>query len=190
MLRRVPPQLLAVSAPVTRFLVVTAATSILVSAIEQSYDELLGFVSARVGCRATAADIVQETYLRVAAVETPDAVANPRAFVYAVAGNLAVDHLRQKQARRKYVVDEAVPERAQASAPSPEAEFEGEERLACLMQAVEDLPPRCREVFVLRRFENLSQAEIAERLGISRNMVEKHMRRALLHCMQRLGETP
>lgn len=45
--------------------------------------------------------------------------------------------------------------------------------------AINNLPPRCREVFVLRRFHDLSPDDIAKRLGISRNMVEKHLRSAL-----------
>lgn len=167
-----------------------ATASALVAAIEQSYNELLGYVSARVGCRATAADIVHETYLRVAVMPGAEAIGNPKAFVYTVAGNLALDHLRAKQSHGKYVVQKSVEDREHPQAPSPEVELEGRERLHRLMQAVDELPPRCREVFVLRRFENLHQAQIAERLGISRNMVEKHMRRALLHFLQRLGEAP
>jgi RNA polymerase sigma factor (sigma-70 family) len=169
---------------------VNAAVSVLVSTIEQSYEELLGYVSARVGCRATAADIVHETYLRVAVISRADGIENPKAFVYTVASNLALDHLRQEQSRGRYVTRQSVEDREHPHAPSPEIELEGRERLARLMQAVDELPPRCREVFVLRRFENLHQAEIAGRLGISRNMVEKHMRRALLHFLQRLGEAP
>ena len=41
---------------------------------------------------------------------------------------------------------------------------------------------------MLRRFDDLSQEEIAQRMGISRNMVEKHLRAAALHCMKRLSE--
>lgn len=44
---------------------------------------------------------------------------------------------------------------------------------------MQQLPPRCRQVFIMRRFGGLHQEEIARRLGISRNMVEKHMRLAL-----------
>ncbi len=112
----------------------------------------------------------------------------PRAFVYRVASNLAVDYLRRRQSRRHDVAPERVAEDEHPTTPSPEAHWQERERLALLMQAIDELPARCREVFILRRFENLHQAEIAERLGISRNMVEKHMRRALLHCLQRLGQ--
>jgi RNA polymerase sigma factor (sigma-70 family) len=165
-----------------------SARSPLVAAYADSYDELVGYVRARVGCSATAADIVQETYLRATASPHRETLANPRAFLYRVAGNLAVDHLRQLRSRAKYVVDGPVPEQHHPQAPSPEQELGDRRRLIALVAAVEELPPRCREVFILRKFDDLPQEEIARRLGISRNMVEKHLRHALLHCMQRLGE--
>jgi RNA polymerase sigma factor (sigma-70 family) len=51
-----------------------------------------------------------------------------------------------------------------------------------LYAAIEALPPKCRQVFIMRRFHDLSQDEIARRLGVSRNMVEKHLRLALERC--------
>lgn len=159
----------------------------LLGAYESVYEELMGFVRARVGCSATAADIVQETYLRAAASPLGSELKNPRAFLYRVAGNLAVDHIRVERSRARYVVHETVPEDRHPEALSPEKTLEDRQRLLALVRAVEELPPRCREVFILRKFEDLHQAEIAARLGISRNMVEKHLRHALLHCLARLG---
>ena len=60
------------------------------------------------------------------------------------------------------------------------------ERLAILIDAVNDLPPRCREVFLLSRFDALTNGQIADRLGITRNMVEKHIIKAMVHCRRRL----
>jgi len=70
---------------------------------------------------------------------------------------------------------------------NPEQIAVARQRLDKLVEAVNTLPPRCRAVFILRKFENLSQAEIAERLGISRNMVEKHLRHAL-QTLQKIDE--
>ncbi|WP_260929490.1 RNA polymerase sigma factor [Novosphingobium sp. 9] len=64
----------------------------------------------------------------------------------------------------------------------------GQDRLRTLLELVETLPPRCREVFALRKIEGLHQADIAERLGITRGAVEKHLRHALLLLATRLGE--
>jgi len=59
-------------------------------------------------------------------------------------------------------------------------------RLRILAAAVDDLPPRCREVFLMSRLDGLGNGEIAGRLGISRNMVEKHIIKAMMHCRRRL----
>ncbi|MGH8547062.1 MAG: sigma-70 family RNA polymerase sigma factor, partial [Methylococcales bacterium] len=62
------------------------------------------------------------------------------------------------------------------------------QKLEILDRAVAELPPKCRQVFLLRKVEQLSHAEIAERLGISRSMVEKHLHRAMMHCRDRIFE--
>lgn len=62
------------------------------------------------------------------------------------------------------------------------------EEQAAIQLAIRDLPPRAREVLLLPKYENLSYAQIAERLGIARNTVMVHMVRALGLLRQRLGD--
>ncbi len=63
---------------------------------------------------------------------------------------------------------------------SPEHLADLQQRLQALQSIIDCLPPRCREVFWLFRIEGVSQVEIAHTLGISLNMVERHVIRALL----------
>lgn len=70
--------------------------------------------------------------------------------------------------------------------PDVERELIARQRLAILVEAVSELPPRCRECFVLRRFEGLSHGEIADRMNITRSAVEKHLAVATVHCARRL----
>lgn len=153
--------------------------------IEAYYDELQRFTRRRLRGAPAAEDLVQEACLRFTRLETAK-LTNPRAFLYRILSNLVVDHQRQQQRER------AVPIESEADIVDETADAEraiiSRERLLLLKQAVEELPPRCRECFVLRRFDDLSQEEIAQRMGISRNMVEKHLRTAALHCMKRLSE--
>ena len=56
------------------------------------------------------------------------------------------------------------------------------------LEALDQLPPRCRQVFLLQRYDDLTYTSIAKRLSISVSAVEKHMMRALLHFQAQLAE--
>ena len=73
---------------------------------------------------------------------------------------------------------------------SPERVYSGREELGCLLTGLRELPERTRNVFLLARLENMKQAEIARRLGVSVSGVEKHLARAIAHLSQRLGRVP
>jgi RNA polymerase sigma-70 factor (ECF subfamily) len=64
--------------------------------------------------------------------------------------------------------------------------LEIEARVAILRAAIAELPERRRVVFILHRLHHLSPDQIAVRLRISRNMVDRHLRRAFAHCLDRL----
>lgn len=131
-----------------------------------------------------AADAHQETYLRMLAALSRTPVEQPSAFLFQVARNVA---LRMRNRRRlegtlfQATTDADLAEIADGYA-LPERQVIARQELRRLAIAIDALPPRCREVFLLARFENLPNGEIAARLGISRNMVEKHLIRALLQC--------
>lgn len=68
------------------------------------------------------------------------------------------------------------------AAQQPEEACAAQQRVRRLIAAIEALPPRCQEAFILHKFDGLSHAEVAERMGISRNMVERHVMLAVLAC--------
>ena len=147
----------------------------------QAYDEELRRVMfRRCGCVETAADIVQETYQRMLVGNLWQQAENPRALLHRIAANLATDYERRRSVRGHYVSDEDHDAALQVSDNiDPEQINQARERLDRLVAAIDRLPLKCRTVFILRKFQELSHAEIADRLGISRNMVEKHLRNAL-----------
>jgi RNA polymerase sigma-70 factor (ECF subfamily) len=159
----------------------------LTDAVEAHQDELRRFIFRRTGSAALADDVVQETWLRAfsTGVAMPD---NPRGYVFRMASNLAVDHLRRGRVRDQSLsegpVDDGIPSRE----PGPDSIVEGREEMAILMTAVKELPERCRAVFLLYRGQGLTMRQVAERLGISEKTVEKHIARAMVHCRQRLRE--
>jgi len=159
----------------------------LAHAVEAYYDELKNFVLRRTGSSTLAEDIVQETWLRASAVgiAMPD---NPRAYLYRIAANLATDQTRRTRSRGEVAAEDAGLIEFASTEPSADAVVSSREEFAILLQAVSDLPPKCREVFLLYRGQNLPMREIARQLGISESTVERHIARAMVQCRQRLRD--
>lgn len=157
-----------------------------IAALYLSYrKELLNRLSRIVLCRETAQDLVQESFFVLARTVAEEPVAQPRAFLHRTATNLAFDHLRHRKVVERHVESESGAE--EPAHPSSEAEVSKAQWLALLRQAVSELPPRCREAFILHKMQGLGYREVAERLGISQSAVEKHIAKGLLHCRARLG---
>jgi len=128
-----------------------------------------------------AADVVQETFLRVWKVRAAAPIRSAKAFVFQVARRIAIDVIR----RRRACPEEAVCDRAASSVlddgPSVADAVCRNEELWLLAQAIHALPARCREVMILRKIEGLSQKEIAVRLGLAEGTVQIHIGRGLRH---------
>jgi RNA polymerase sigma factor (sigma-70 family) len=143
------------------------------------------FLFRRVSCPDTAADLTQETFARLIRAEPAAVLQDPRAYLFRTAANLAADHWRAR-ARAGPQANAEAAETAEDPQPLPDRALLSREEFAVLRQAVADLPPRTREVFLLHKGQGLSYADIALRLGIAKNTVTVHMVRALGHCRKRL----
>ncbi|HVJ34054.1 MAG TPA: RNA polymerase sigma factor [Terriglobia bacterium] len=172
----------------------TESRNRLLAAFAEHQQGLMRFLLRRLGNQALAQDLVQEIWLRVAAVPGPGGlggaepsrrgqsagnITHPRNYLYRIAANLAVDH--QRRASHGIEVS-AEPDHVAAVpdlAPSPESIVAARHELRQLLQELNRLPPRCREVFLLTKLHGLSYAEVATRLGISKNTVMVHMTNAL-----------
>jgi RNA polymerase sigma-70 factor (ECF subfamily) len=146
----------------------------------------MSYVLRKVRNEAIAQDIVQDTYVRIRSAQLPPSISNPQAFVYRVAGNLALNHLKQERARSVYVSSGELPEDVPFDEPMADVRLANQQLLEHMLRVLGELPPRRREVFVLRKFHELSMEEISRQLGISVSMVEKHLQRAVQHCAARL----
>lgn len=145
--------------------------------------ELVRFFTARASSSTEAEDIVQEIYLKIASsAEQPD---NPGAYLYRLGSNVMVDRARAR--RRSMSRDDTyyrafrveTPGGDAIDEPDPDAAIDARRALSRVMVAVNALPPQCRRVFLMHKVEGLSYAEVAEKLGVSRSAVEKHMIAAL-----------
>ena len=150
------------------------------SAFERYYTELFRFLSRKLRDRHLAEELTQETFSR--ALSSTQQISSHRALLYHIAKNLLVDRYRDSQHR---LSAEEMPDTDSLLAPGsqqPESLIENQQYIASIIATIEALPPRCREAFILHRFDGLSQNEVAARMGISTNMVEKHIIRAMLAC--------
>ena len=136
-------------------------------------------------------DIVQETYVRVCQIECKDAIRQPRSFLFRTAQNLALDHVRRAETRLTSpsdTIDEMDFSPEVTAADPTYAKVSSDEEFAQFCEAVRRLPQQCRRAFVLKRVYGHSQREIAEIMGISENVVEKHLARGVRRCEVYLDE--
>jgi len=122
-------------------------------------------------------DLMQEAFLRLQVYCREREVQNTEAFLVRTALNLAAEQGRKAHARQ-VVTDEAVIEALVDPAPPPDEFYLRQQRMQRMKAGLARLNPRPREVLLMHRLDGLSHAQIAEQLGISVSMVEKHIARA------------
>jgi len=150
------------------------------------YEELTGYLTRRLGSSGAASDVVHDTYLRLQGLGAVPDLDNPRAYLYRVADNIALDRLRGDGRRDRRFASSDLLAALPSEDPGAEERMVQEQRLRLLARVIDELPARRRQVFLLHKIDGLSHGEVARRLGISRSMVEKHVMRALAHCRDRL----
>ena len=147
---------------------------------------LRGYISRLLPHSPDAEDLANEAFTRVLASSTPERPVPPKAYLFSAAHNLAMNHHRRRRVRG-HPVDPDTGNDIPDPAPGVDRELIGRERVDQLWEAVSQLPPRCQQVFLMRKIEHLSNPEIADRLGISVSAVEKHIRAGLISCREYLA---
>jgi RNA polymerase sigma-70 factor (ECF subfamily) len=124
-------------------------------------------------------DLLQEVYVRVyeaAADEQPRAV---KPFLFAIARNLMIDRLRQMNVVSFETVADFDKLNVIDDMPSPERSVSAREELRQLQKALDALPPRCRQIVIWRKIEGMSQREVARKLGVTEEVVESQVAKAM-----------
>lgn len=148
--------------------------------------ELLHHLLRIVKCQETAEDLVQESYLILARTANATAIENPRSFLYRTASNLALDHLRHNKIVERHQEAALLVEEPQQS--GAESEIASQQCRTLLYQTIAELPPRCRDAFILHKIRGLSYREVAGVLDISESAVEKHIVKGLVHCRKQRAQ--
>ncbi|MBY8825219.1 RNA polymerase sigma factor [Sphingomonas colocasiae] len=163
--------------------------------IREHHAPLVTHVQGRVRSPGDAEDIVQETWIRamarIAEEEEQGAIRNLRAFLYRIAGNLSIDHLRRRKVRAHLEagsIDDEEALQVASQAPLADAALIAAEQQRAFEAALRGLPARARKVLLLSRVEGWTYPRIAEALGISLRTVSNDIERALALCLSQLIE--
>lgn len=146
------------------------------------------YVRGLLGNTADAADVSQEAFLRVYAAELGGQTPVSEALLYTVARNLALSELRKRTTRATDAMADMDVLGVIAPGANPEAQMEERQLIDAVEAAMRRMAPKCLEVFRLRKLDNLSHAEIGQRMNISTKTVERHITRALQLCHEALAE--
>ena len=142
-----------------------------------------GYVTRMVGCREHAEEITQEAFISALRRlrETEQAIAF-KAWIYGIARNGAIDHLRARSRRGTEVGYDAVESFVEPSGalavPAPEAAIESKQALNDLQGAFGGLSDAHHQILVMRELEGLSYDQLGTRLGMTRSQVESTLFRA------------
>lgn len=120
-------------------------------------------------------DLVQESLLRVWRARARRPIASAKSFLFSVARHLAIDQLRRQHVSPIDALPDADLPSVMYDGPDAAESACTREEIALLAQALADLPPRCREVMLMRQIEGIPQKEIARRLGLSELTVQTHV---------------
>jgi RNA polymerase sigma factor (sigma-70 family) len=135
---------------------------------------------------SNADDVLQEACLRVLELKEPQAIREPDRYIGRIAKNLFVDGLRKQKRAKALFVDTSNAVEVPDDQPSAERVLAGKELLGRVMAEIDRLPVRCREAFILHRFENLTYPAIARNMSVSISTVEKHIAEAMARLARAL----
>jgi RNA polymerase sigma-70 factor, ECF subfamily len=158
--------------------------------------KILNYLRRLVG-EADAEDVAQEVFVKVSkALEGFRGESQLSTWIYRIATNAAMDYLRKSSSRQKPFVPGGLPDDALSgegedaipddSAPVLDTLLIRKEMNECILGIVDDLPENYRTTLVLSEMEGLTNAEIAEVVGISLDTVKIRLHRARTRLRQEL----
>jgi RNA polymerase sigma factor (sigma-70 family) len=163
----------------------TASMTVRQTEMAKLRSELVGYLQRRGQTLDDAEDVVQETFARFHRAGHQAGDADARPLLFTISKNLlrdqwkAANRERGRASRLDPNILDLAREAVASDAPGQDREAIARQELAEAAAVIRALPPRCRDAFLLHRFEDLTYRQIAQRLGVSVSMVEKHLAEAL-----------
>jgi len=143
---------------------------------------LLNLLSRKTGCAAHAADLTQDTFVRVMLKPELEALREPRAFLATVANGILVNWYRRQTLERAYL--DALAQLPEPEVPAPEQRLSLLETLYEIDAALDSLPAKAKHAFLLSQIEGRRYAEIALLLDVSEITVKRYMKQAFRLCLE------
>ena len=146
---------------------------------------LHGWLRRKLGCTHQAADLAQDTFVRLLSKSAPlaqDELREPRAYLTTVAKALVSNHWRRQQLEEAWA--ETLAALPEPQVPAPEVRLMLLETLLEIDRLLQTLKPKVREAFLLSQLDGMTYRQIGERLGVGERMVKKYMVEAMFCCLQ------
>ena len=154
----------------------------------QIHPEIQRFLNYRLNCPDTAEDLLQELFFKLPLLDpVPQSFDHIRAWIFSVAGNLANDYLRIQKRRCELLELYWRDSHDANDSDLFDRQLLAEDHLKQIQEALSILPDQCADILFLSRIEGLTNARIAQELGISLSWVEKNIARALSHLRQTIS---
>lgn len=146
------------------------------------HDWLRGWLRRKLGNTPDAADLTQDTFVRVLASPTAaPAIQQPRAYLTTIAKGLLINWYQRQALERAY---------SEALALMPEALMPSEEQRLIIVQTLHEidamldaLPPPVKRAFLLSQIEGMRYEDIATHMGVALVTIKRYMRQAFLQCL-------
>lgn len=142
---------------------------------------LRGWLRQRLNNSADAADLAQDTFVRVLLARTCGSLLEPRRYLATIARGLVIDLYRRRSLEQAYL--EALMLRPEVYAPSSETRAAILDTLLAIDRLLDGLGARTRQIFLAVQLDGLTYEKTAERFGVSVSTVRKHLASGLMHCL-------
>ena len=133
-------------------------------------------------------DVTQEAFLKAFVAEKKHSIEQPKSFLFRVARNVALSHLRQKTRHPTEYIEDFEASDVVSTEWSSEDEVIARQQLGIRCEAVAELTPSVRRVYLMRKVYGMSHKEISASLGIARSTVEKHLTKGIMLCERYVSE--
>jgi RNA polymerase sigma-70 factor (ECF subfamily) len=156
--------------------------------VRENQAELLSFFRHRLAQSQDAVDLAQESWSRLMRYRHDQPPASLRGLLFTIARNVLNNHWRWNSLHQLEQSTDFTGLDVVSEVPGVERQWQARRCLKALEEAVADMPDKRRTVFLLSRVEGLSNAQVAQRCGISVKMVEKHLAKAIVQCRAQVGD--